>query len=84
MLLPALAVLAGALSLLFFAVFTSFYFRNRREAMALRDRLAAEAEAAVGTPPALDAAAPGSPAPDVSAQGATAGGSAAGDRPEGV
>jgi hypothetical protein len=74
MLLPALAVLAGALCLLFFALFTRFYFCNRREALALRDRLAAEAETAVGV----------APAPDAAAHGATTGASSPGDRPEGV
>lgn len=48
MVISSLAVLAGALCLLFFILFTRFYFRNRREALALRDRLAAEAAAASG------------------------------------
>jgi len=48
MVLPLMAVLAGALCLLFFALFSSFYFRNRREALALRDRLAAAAPEGTG------------------------------------
>ena len=74
MVLPALAVLAGALCLLFFALFTRFYFRNRREALELRDRLAAEADRASG-------AAPVAP---VAAHGASEGAPIGEDRVEGV
>ena len=71
---PALAVLAGALCLLFFALFTRFYFRNRREAMELRDRLATEAEIAAGA----------APVPAAAAQGAIQAAPNGGDRTEGV
>jgi hypothetical protein len=83
MILPTLAVLAGGLCLLFFVLFTRFYFRNRREAMELRDRLAVEAE----TPAAGKAVSGMAPLPDAAAtataEGATGraadGGSSAGE-----
>lgn len=77
MFLPLMAVLAGALCLLFFALFTGFYFRNRREAMALRDRVAAEALEATGSaPPGVAEPTPGEGSPAVPA--------AARDRPGAV
>ena len=74
MVLSLMAVVAGALCLLFFALFTSFYFRNRREAMALRHRLAADALGATEVAPVKTA---------TPADGTTAAAADATGRPEG-